>query len=255
MPASAASDAVSPVAAARASASTRTSPVSATCPVVPGRPAPRSPRDGSLDAYGRGWRRRHVVRRPDGGAAFVPPVHQASGRRRPRHDLRLWWMSSTAGTSVLDFVRSQLLQRWSGLASRRGHRWRNTSRPGSPGRAGGGLVARGRPRLRPADGARAAPVHDRAAPGRARRPRRGRALSRLLHRPPRQRGLPLRRPRAGQVVRRRHRTQVREVRARARQPERRVGDAASRRAGQPTAAPFPGRAWSSPSRVTATSTG
>ena len=52
--------------------------------------------------------------------------------------------------------------------------WRRArSCPGAPGRAGGRPVARDRPGLRPADGARAAPVHDRPAPGRVRRPGRG----------------------------------------------------------------------------------
>ena len=49
---------------------------------------------------------------------------------------------------------------------------RRRSCPGSPGGARRRALARDRPRLRPADGARAAPVPDRAAAGRAGRARR-----------------------------------------------------------------------------------
>ena len=71
----------------------------------------------------------------------------------------------------------------------------------------GALVARHRSRVRPADGARAAPVLDRAPPRRAPRPRRGAAVGRLLHGAAHQRRVPHRRARAGQVVRRRHRAE------------------------------------------------
>src|SRR2546430_5752873 len=47
-----------------------------------------------------------------------------------------------------------------------------------------------------------------------------RARGRLLHGPARQRGLSLRRPRAGEVVRRRHRTEIGEVRPRTTTPAR-----------------------------------
>ena len=61
--------------------------------------------------------------------------------------------------------------------------------------------------------------------GGARRPRRGRTGGRLLHRAARERRVSLRRPRAGQVVRRRHRAEVGEVRPRVREPAGRRGDA------------------------------
>ena len=72
---------------------------------------------------------------------------------------------------------------------------------GSFGRTGRRPVARDRSRLRAADGARAAAVPDRAAAVRVRRSRRRRPRGRLLHRAARQRRLPLRRARAGEVVR------------------------------------------------------
>ena len=106
---------------------------------------------------------------------------------------------------------------------------RDRSTPGSVGGARGRALARHRPRLRAADGARAAAVPDRAAAGRGHRARRGAARGRLLHGPARQRRLPLRRPRAGQVVRRRHRLEVDQVRPRAEEPaDGRDGDAAAR---------------------------
>ena len=84
---------------------------------------------------------------------------------------------------------------------------RSRARPA--GRARRRALARRRPRLRAADGARVAAVPDRLAPRRADRPRRAGARGRLLHRAAGQRRLSLRRARAGEVVRRRHRPEVR----------------------------------------------
>ena len=53
-------------------------------------------------------------------------------------------------------------------------------------------------------------------------------------------GLPFRRARAGQVVRRRHRAQVRKVRQPAEFHERDVGDTSPRREREPAPAPLPG---------------
>src|SRR6266540_4084184 len=71
------------------------------------------------------------------------------------------------------------------------------------GGVGGGAVTGHRPRVRSTDGACAASVPDRPATRRAAGPGRRGSRSRLLHRAANQRGLPLRRPRAGEVVRRR----------------------------------------------------
>ena len=73
-----------------------------------------------------------------------------------------------------------------------------------PGRTARRLVVRRRPGHGPADGARPAPVPDLAAAGRADGPGRGRPGGCLLHLAPGLGGLPRRRLRAGQVVRRRH---------------------------------------------------
>ena len=67
--------------------------------------------------------------------------------------------------------------------------------------SGGRAVARDRSGLRPADGARAAPVPDRPAPRGGASRGGGRSTTRRSG----ERGPPLRRPRAGQVVRRQHR--------------------------------------------------
>ena len=70
-----------------------------------------------------------------------------------------------------------------------------------------------------------------------------RALDRLLHRAARERGLPRRRARAGEVVRRRHRAEVDQVRPRASGAcARPPATMQPRRQRQPAAAPFPGRA-------------
>src|SRR6266702_280905 len=71
-----------------------------------------------------------------------------------------------------------------------------------PGRTARRAVVRRRPGHGPADGARPAPVPDRAAAGRADGPRRSRPGGRVLHVPAGLGGLPCRRLRAGQVVRR-----------------------------------------------------
>src|SRR6476661_7457206 len=60
-----------------------------------------------------------------------------------------------------------------------GRGYRDT--PRAAGRAGRGAVARRRPRVRAADGARAAPVPDRAAAGRPRGARRAGPDGGLLH--------------------------------------------------------------------------
>jgi len=73
-----------------------------------------------------------------------------------------------------------------------------------PGRTARRLVVRRRPGHGPADGARPAPVPDLAAASRADGPGRGRPGGCLLHLAPGLGGLPRRRLRAGQVVRRRH---------------------------------------------------
>ena len=76
-----------------------------------------------------------------------------------------------------------------------------------------------------------------------RRARRRAALGRLLHGAAGQRRLPLRRARAGEVVRRRHRAQVAaSTTTTAQRRGRGRGDAAAGRRGQPAAAPVPGRA-------------
>ncbi|HMI25148.1 MAG TPA: hypothetical protein VK594_11740, partial [Streptosporangiaceae bacterium] len=71
-----------------------------------------------------------------------------------------------------------------------------------PGRTARRLVVRRRPGHGPADGARPAPVPDLAAAGRADGPRRSRPGGRVLHVPAGLGGMPYRRLRAGQVVRR-----------------------------------------------------
>ena len=76
---------------------------------------------------------------------------------------------------------------------------------------------------------------------------RGRAVGRLLHGPAGQRRLSLRRARAGEVVRRRHRAQVRQVRPRAAEPRRgalAIDAAASAAATRRCTGS--GSAWSSP---------
>ncbi len=78
-----------------------------------------------------------------------------------------------------------------------------------PGRTARRPVVRRRPGHGPADGARPAPVPDLAAAGRADGPRRSRPGGRLLHVPAGLGGLPCRRLRAGEVVRRRDGTEVR----------------------------------------------
>jgi hypothetical protein len=117
-----------------------------------------------------------------------------------------------------------------------------SGRVAAVGRAGGGPVAGGRPRVRTADGACAAAVPDRVAAGRAGRARRRAALGRLLHRAAGQRRLPFGRARAGEVVRRRHRDEVPQVRPSAAQRRGRRRDAAARRAWTAVAAPIQGRA-------------
>ena len=71
-----------------------------------------------------------------------------------------------------------------------------------PGRTARRAVVRRRPGHGPADGARPAPVPDLAAAGRADGPRRSRPGGRVLHVPAGLGGMPCRRLRAGQVVRR-----------------------------------------------------
>src|SRR2546421_8167734 len=78
-----------------------------------------------------------------------------------------------------------------------------------PGRTAWRLVVRRRPGHGPADGARPAPVPDFAAASRADGPGPGRPRGCLLHLAPGLGGLPCRRIRAGQVVRRRDGTEVR----------------------------------------------
>jgi predicted ATPase/DNA-binding CsgD family transcriptional regulator len=78
-----------------------------------------------------------------------------------------------------------------------------------PGRTARRLVVRRRSGHGPADGARPAPVPDLAAAGRPDGPGRGRPRGRLLHLAPGLGGLPRRRLRAGEVVRRRHGAEVR----------------------------------------------
>ena len=73
-----------------------------------------------------------------------------------------------------------------------------------PGRTARRPVVRRRPGHGPADGARPAPVPDLAAAGRADGPGRSRPGGRVLHVPAGLGGMPRRRLRAGQVVRRRH---------------------------------------------------
>ena len=68
------------------------------------------------------------------------------------------------------------------------------------------------------------------------------AGGRLLHGAARQRRLPLRCPRAGEMVRRRHRAEGRQVRPRARQPARGGGSDADAGRRQPAAASLPRRA-------------
>ena len=127
-------------------------------------------------------------------------------------------------------------------------------RAGSPGGARRSAVAGDRPRLRAADGARAAPVPDRAAPRRAGGPGRDRAGGRLLHGAAGERRVPLRRPRAGEVVRRRHRHEGGEVRPRAAEPAvGAVGDATARRRARRRCTDF-GSGSSSRSRAIARST-
>ena len=114
-------------------------------------------------------------------------------------------------------------------------------RAGAPRRAAGCALAGHRPRLRAADGAHPAPVPDRAADRRAGRSRRGDALVDLLLGPPRERGLPHRRARAGEVVRRRHRGEGDEVRSGAVQRRPTCSPCCGCWLGQHTTAPDPGR--------------
>src|SRR6476661_1340806 len=79
----------------------------------------------------------------------------------------------------------------SGLNWPGGRGYRDTAR--AAGRAGRGTVARCRPGVRAADGARAAPVPDRPAAGRSRWARRAGPDGGLLHRPAGQRRLSRRR--------------------------------------------------------------
>ncbi len=114
--------------------------------------------------------------------------------------------------------------RSSRITSPRG-RQRHGGRTCPPGGARRCALARDRSRLRPADGACAAAVPDRAAPGGADRARRGGARDRLLHVPADQRRLPHGRARAGEMVRRRHRGEVDQVRPGVPGSRRRRGDA------------------------------
>ena len=119
-----------------------------------------------------------------------------------------------------------------------------------------GAVARHRPRLRPADGARAAPVPDRAAAGRAVGLDEDDARRRLLHGAAGQRRLPHRRARAGQVVRRRHRAEVDQVRLRTPfSVGRTAGHAAAARRRAARRCTGSASGSSSPSPATARSTG
>ena len=68
------------------------------------------------------------------------------------------------------------------------------------------------------------------------------ARDRLLHVAADQRRLPHRRARAGEMVRRRHRCEVDQVRARVPRPRGRRGDAPDARGGEPSAPPLPPRA-------------
>ena len=97
-------------------------------------------------------------------------------------------------------------------------RWRRVwgNRPGAcpPRRARRGAFVGHRPRIRPADGARAPPVLDCPAAGREGGARRERARGRVLHGAAHQRRVPLGRARASEVVRGRHRAQVPQIRSR-----------------------------------------
>ena len=112
-------------------------------------------------------------------------------------------------------------------------RVRSAAGRGAPRRARGGPEPRHRPGVRPADGARAPPVPDRRPDRRAARPATRTAAGVYCTRAAGQRRLPHRRARAGQVVRRRHRAEGRQVRLRAARAARRGGRRAPLGAGQP----------------------
>ena len=124
-----------------------------------------------------------------------------------------------------------------GLHSRGG----SLARAGTPRGAAGCALAGHRPRLRAAHGARPAPVPHRAADRRAGRPGRGQPVVDLLLGPPGERGLPHRRARAGALVRRRHRPEGDQVRARAVQRRGHPGHAPAAGFRRYAAAPDPRR--------------
>ena len=121
---------------------------------------------------------------------------------------------ATVGAVVTAFMR-----RSTHLSRRPGERailwvrvWGDRSGAHTARRAGRGSLAGDRLGFRAADGARAASMPDRATACRPDRTARSGAQRRVLHGAADQRRMPLRRARAGEVVRRRHRPEVREVR-------------------------------------------
>ena len=136
---------------------------------------------------------------------------------------------------------------------RSGYAGRRRSRGCPTRRAHRRPVVGNRPRVQPADGARPAPVPDRTAAGRAGRRRRGDPHVGVLHGPAQQRRLPLRRPRAGQVVRRRHRAEGRQVRVPDARADAALWPAFVASVPAPTARPSASASdWSSPSRAIGT---